>query len=687
MKVKASLFYTIVIIFFALIFSPSVSAEENEAFTTEELDQILAPIALYPDSLLAQLLMASTYPTAISEAAKWSSENPTLEGSAAVRAVENRDWDPSVKSMVAFPQILSTMHDNLDWVQRLGYAFINQEKELWNRVQYLRKKAKEAGNLKSNDKYQVSSKEQTIIVQSPNPEVIYVPYYNPSIVYGPWWWPSYPPIWWNPWPGYGLYPGWGGGFAWGGVGISIGTGFFFGGINWMYGYSQIAYFNSFYYPYGLYGYGRHRGPMRWHHRSYGRLDGYDRNRIPYRGGGQRYTPSVRDRAIPNLNNRNGNGRSFTGIGNRGNQLAPSTIQRNTPSINNQQKIPSLNKDAQGKLLNNGQRIAPQTIQRATPKVTNQQIPQFNPNTQRSTTNNRQSIAPRSIQKNTPSVQGQQVPNFNKSTQNSGGTRLAPQTITPPSTATQRIPQFNRNNIQGPTTNNRQSLAPRSNTPSIAGQQIPNFNKNTQNSGGTRLAPQTITPPSTATQRIPQFNRNNIQGPTTNNRQSLAPRSNTPSIAGQQIPNFNKNTQNSGGTRLAPQTITPPSAATQRILQFNRNNIPAPRSNVTIPRSMPSVTNQQQVPQFNQNTQRSMNNRGANPQIIQRSAPTMRQPVPQIRSGGFRSAPSFNSGNRGFGSVPSFNGGTRNFGGSSGGMGSAPTGGGGDRGAGVWSRGR
>ncbi|CAH9017949.1 DUF3300 domain-containing protein [Candidatus Nitrosacidococcus sp. I8] len=620
MKVKANLFYTMVIIFFALIFSPSVSAGENEAFTTEELDQILAPIALYPDSLLAQLLMASTYPTAISEAAKWSSENPTLEGSAAVRAVENRDWDPSVKSIVAFPQILSTMNDNLDWVQRLGYAFINQEKELWDRVQYLRKKAKEAGNLKSNDKYQVSTKAQTIIVQSPNPEVVYVPYYNPSIVYGPWWWPSYPPIWWNPWPSYGLYPGWGGGFAWGGVGISIGAGFFFGGINWVYGYSQIAYFNSFYYPYGLYGYGSHRGPMRWHHRSYGRLDGYDRNRIPYKGGGQRYTPSVRDRTIPNLNNRSNGGRSFTGAGSRGNQLAPSAIQRSTPSVNGQQ-IPSLNKDAQGKLLNNGGRVAPQAIQRSVPSTTNQQIPQFDRNIQKPTTNNRQPIAPRSIQGNTPpSIEGQQVPSFNRNIQNSSGSRLAPQTITPPRSATERIPQFNRNNIQRPEIGSHQ-----------------------------------------------QFNPQTIQrsSPTITNQQ--------------QVPNFNRNIQSSDGTRLAPQIITPPRSATERIPQFNRNNISAPRSNASIPRSMPSVTNQQQVPQFNQNTQRPMNNREADPQTIQRSAPMIRQPAPQMRSGGFRAAPSFNSGNRGFGSTPSFNNG-------SGGMGNAPADAGG-RGASVWGRGR
>jgi Protein of unknown function (DUF3300) len=198
-------------------------------FSQEELEQMLAPIALYPDSLLSQILMASTYPLEVVEAARWSRANPGLQGDQAVAAAAQFDWDPSVKSLTAFPQILLVMDQRLEWMQRLGDAFLAQQAQMMDTVQYLRRKAYDAGNLRTNEEIQVEPVAQAIDINFANPEVVYVPYYDPTVVYGPWWWPSYPPVYWAPWPGYALsyQPG----LYWGPA-IGVSFGFFFGAVNW-----------------------------------------------------------------------------------------------------------------------------------------------------------------------------------------------------------------------------------------------------------------------------------------------------------------------------------------------------------------------------------------------------------------------------------------------------------------------
>lgn len=215
-------------------------------FTQQELDQMLAPIALYPDSLLSQILMASTYPLEIVEASRWSKANPNLKDEKAVQAVAENTWDPSVKSLVAFPQILMMMDEKLNWTERLGDAFLAQQQAVMDTVQSLRQKASAAGNLSSNDQIRVDQQGQSIVVEPANPQVVYVPYYNPMVMYGPWWWPAYPPVYWGPWPGYFYGPRFGVGFAWG-LGIGVGPGFFFGGFNWPYRHVNIVNVNNFYY--------------------------------------------------------------------------------------------------------------------------------------------------------------------------------------------------------------------------------------------------------------------------------------------------------------------------------------------------------------------------------------------------------------------------------------------------------
>jgi hypothetical protein len=220
------------VLLFSLVLTGAVSpivraADGNPVFTQPELDQMLAPVALYPDGLLSQILMAATYPLEVVQAARWSNANASLKGDEAVRAADSQDWDRSVKSLVAFPQVLQTMDSRLEWTERLGDAFIGQQAQVMDTVQKLRQKAQAAGNLSSNAQQTVTDVDDAIDVAPTNPEVVYVPYYDPSVVYGVWWWPMFPPVFWAPWGGYG----WNAGFAWG-LGIGIGADFFFGSWDW-----------------------------------------------------------------------------------------------------------------------------------------------------------------------------------------------------------------------------------------------------------------------------------------------------------------------------------------------------------------------------------------------------------------------------------------------------------------------
>ncbi|HKY02332.1 MAG TPA: DUF3300 domain-containing protein [Burkholderiales bacterium] len=213
----------------SLVTAMAMAQEEAPSFSKEQLDQMVAPIALYPDSLLSQVLMAATYPADVADAAKWSKNNPKQQGESAVNAVESQTWDPSVKSLVAFPQVLQMMGERPDWVQNIGDAFLASSKDVLDSVQRLRTKAQQSGNLKSNEQQKVIVEEaptQVIKIEPANPEVIYVPSYNPTVVYGPWPYPAYPPYYYPPPPAY--YPG----YAYGGVALAFGVGMVAGGALW-----------------------------------------------------------------------------------------------------------------------------------------------------------------------------------------------------------------------------------------------------------------------------------------------------------------------------------------------------------------------------------------------------------------------------------------------------------------------
>ena len=190
------------VVLFSLLFTvalPSAASEEpntSPVFKQEELDQLLAPIALYPDSLLSQILMASTYPLEVVQAEKWGRENSNLKGDELAAALEGRSWDPSVKSLVNFPYVLQKMSEKLDWTQKMGDAFLSQQKDVMATVQKLRKKAMEQGNLKTSEQQVVTDDQQVITIESANPDSISVPEYDPYVVYGTWYYPLFLPYYW-----------------------------------------------------------------------------------------------------------------------------------------------------------------------------------------------------------------------------------------------------------------------------------------------------------------------------------------------------------------------------------------------------------------------------------------------------------------------------------------------------------
>jgi len=169
--------------------------QEGPSFRPEEIDQVVAPIALYPDSLLAQVLAASTYPLEIVQAARLVQQNKELKGEKLMAAAKDKEWEPSVKAMLEFPEVLLMMSEKLEWTEKLGNAFLSQQKDVMASVQRLRKKAQESGNLKTTKEQKVIVDEQTkvIVIQPASPEVVYVPTYNATVVYGVWAYPAYPP--------------------------------------------------------------------------------------------------------------------------------------------------------------------------------------------------------------------------------------------------------------------------------------------------------------------------------------------------------------------------------------------------------------------------------------------------------------------------------------------------------------
>ena len=236
MKISSSVVGTLAVLLAVFAPGPAALSQDeagnaaNATFSQEQLDQLVAPIALYPDELVAQIFAAATYPLEVVQADRWVKANKSLEGDALAKALESQTWDPSVKSLVNFPQVLDMMNEKLDWTEQLGDAFLAQEKDVMDAVQRLRAKAQSAGNLSSNEQQTVTVEPATnvIVVQPASPTVVYVPTYNPTVVYGAWPYPSYPPYYYQP-PGYVATAGIS--FA-AGVAIGAAWGYAWNGCNW-----------------------------------------------------------------------------------------------------------------------------------------------------------------------------------------------------------------------------------------------------------------------------------------------------------------------------------------------------------------------------------------------------------------------------------------------------------------------
>lgn len=179
--------------------------QSAEFLPQDQLDALLAPIALYPDDLLAQVLMASTYPLEVVEAARFVQQNPGLAGPALDDALRAKPWDPSVASLAAFPQVLAMMNDQIEWTQQIGDAFLANRQQVMDTVQGLRARAQAAGTLQGSDKQRVYGEDGSIVIEPAQPDYVYVPVYDPMIAYGPWWVASYQPLFWYP-PAFYGYP-------------------------------------------------------------------------------------------------------------------------------------------------------------------------------------------------------------------------------------------------------------------------------------------------------------------------------------------------------------------------------------------------------------------------------------------------------------------------------------------------
>jgi hypothetical protein len=231
--------------------------------TPDQLQELVAPIALYPDSLVAQILAASTFPEQVVEADRWLQAHPDLKGDALGQAIDPQTWDPSVKALAAFPSVLGNMDKNLSWTSSLGDAFYNQQQDVMDAVQVMRQRAQTAGNLQSTPQQTVDDQDSTITIQPTSTEVVYVPAYDPWLVYGD-------PL--VAWPGWYPYPG----IWFGGPYLAFGVGF------------DIGFVGAFGWGWGQWGFDwRHRYPIYNHDRYYSRSNTFYNRNSYYHGGGER----------------------------------------------------------------------------------------------------------------------------------------------------------------------------------------------------------------------------------------------------------------------------------------------------------------------------------------------------------------------------------------------------------------
>jgi hypothetical protein len=223
-----------------LLLNPSAIASDEdygnnneEQFSEAELAQILAPIALYPDSLLTHIVIAATYPLEVVEAHRWRERNSNLDASEAVERAEEKGWDPSIAALVAFPSVLERLNEDLQWTQNLGEAFLEDEGRVLDTIQTLREQADRANSFDNMQNMRVTKVNKVIVIEPVQKEIVYVPYYDTRVVYGDWYWNRYPPVYWHHRPYLSVHlPGRISGLFHWNTGINISFNYHFSAFNW-----------------------------------------------------------------------------------------------------------------------------------------------------------------------------------------------------------------------------------------------------------------------------------------------------------------------------------------------------------------------------------------------------------------------------------------------------------------------
>lgn len=253
----------------ALLAGAAARADDDNVYSRERLHQLLAPVALYPDTVLTHVLIAATYPIEVVQADRWIRKHAHLEGQEAVNAAEDQDWDPSVRALLAFPDLLARMSEDLLWTQELGEAFLASEEATLDAVQELRQLAWEEGTLRDMEHMEVVREKKYISIQPVRRDVVYVPYYDSRVVYGHWHWSDYPPYYWSRPAHYR------GVFYWG-YHAPVGDWFYFSGFHWPHRTVVISV-NRPYYHYSHRHYGYHEGARFWRHNPHHRRGAHYRN--------------------------------------------------------------------------------------------------------------------------------------------------------------------------------------------------------------------------------------------------------------------------------------------------------------------------------------------------------------------------------------------------------------------------
>jgi Protein of unknown function (DUF3300) len=315
------------------MYEPPYQEADQAALTPTDIENIVSPIALYPDQLIAQILGAATYPDQVTAASNYVN-NSSLKGDALMKAVDGQPWDPSVKALTQFPTVLDQMAKNLAWTSALGDAAYNQQKDVMTAIQKLRKEAKDAGNLKTTKEIKVVQESpQTIVIQQANPQVVYVPTYNPTVVYGT----PYNP------PGYSTAALVTTGLISFGVGMAIGAsmnnnccgwGYYGGGwgCNWRGG--NVVYQNNVYVSRSNTFYGNNRYQNNSYYRNNNRPTPYNSNNRVNNANNNKAAWNSGNRNSGNTVNKGGNTVNINNSGNSGNKNRPNQGNNNRPNTSN-----------------------------------------------------------------------------------------------------------------------------------------------------------------------------------------------------------------------------------------------------------------------------------------------------------------------------------------------------------------